>query len=98
MLTRTLASEVAPKGVRGNAIAPGYIVTPFVAPRFTKEDGTIDEEKKAQILAERAAGTPLRITGSPRDIALAALYLASDASSFMTGQIIRSNGGVSMPG
>ena len=45
----------------------------------------------------RALASPLGIVGTPRDIALAVLYLASDASRFMTGQILRPNGGVAMP-
>jgi 3-oxoacyl-[acyl-carrier protein] reductase len=44
-----------------------------------------------------AKASPLGVTGVPRDIALAALYLASDASRFMTGQVVRPNGGAVMP-
>ena len=44
-----------------------------------------------------AKGAPLRTVGEPDDIAYAVLYLASDASKFMTGQILRPNGGVAMP-
>ena len=97
MLTKTLASEVAPSGVRVNAIAPGFILTAMTARHFTEADGTVDEQKKDAVTKGFASMAPLKRVGQPDDIAAAVLYLASDASSFMTGQILRPNGGVSMP-
>ena len=97
MLTRTLAHEVGPHGVRANAIAPGFIDTPMVAYRWQRPDGGIDEAKRAEILKLRAAGSVLGVTGEPGDIGYAMLYLASDASRFVTGQVLRPNGGVAMP-
>lgn len=97
MLTRTLAHEVGPSGVRVNAVAPGFVDTPMVAYRFNNADGTVDEARKQEIFAARAAVTVLKRIGQPIDIALAMLYLASDASAFMTGQILRPNGGMAMP-
>ncbi|HEX4507486.1 MAG TPA: SDR family oxidoreductase [Alphaproteobacteria bacterium] len=97
MLTRTLAHEVGPFGVRANAIAPGFIDTPMIAYRYSTPDGGVDQAKKAAILEDRAKGSVLGITGEPTDIAYAILYLASDAARFVTGQVMRPNGGVAMP-
>jgi 3-oxoacyl-[acyl-carrier protein] reductase len=96
MFTRTLAAEVGPSGVRANSVAPGFVETPMTAVHFTNEDGTIDADRRRGILDARAGQTPLRLTGEPEDIAYAMLYLASDASRFMTGQTLRPNGGVHM--
>jgi 3-oxoacyl-[acyl-carrier protein] reductase len=96
MFTRTLAAEVGRSGVRANSVAPGFVETPMTAVHFTNEDGTIDEERRRDILDARAKSSPLRLTGEPEDIAYAMLYLASDASRFMTGQTLRPNGGVHM--
>jgi len=97
MLTRTLAHEVGLHGVRVNVIAPGFIDTPMVAYRWRTPDGGIDEAKRAEILRLRAGGSVLGLTGEPGDIGFAMLYLASDASRFVTGQVLRPNGGVAMP-
>lgn len=88
-LTRTLATEAGPHGIRVNAVAPGWIRTPM-----TGRHGTEVQEQTEAVMARMS---PLRRVGEPEDIAQAVLYLASDASSFMTGQILRPNGGVSMP-
>jgi 3-oxoacyl-[acyl-carrier protein] reductase len=97
MLTRILAHEVGPQGVRANAIAPGFIDTPMVTYRMRGPDGAIDQKMRADLLAARAQGSVLGLTGEPTDIAYAILYLACDASRFVTGQVIRPNGGVAMP-
>lgn len=97
MLTKTLAHEVGPSGVRVNAIGPGWIETPMVSYRFRTPDGGIDPVKRAETLALRAQVSPLGLTGEPSDIAYAILYLASDASRFVTGQVLRPNGGAAMP-
>ena len=97
MLTRTLAHEVGPHGVRANAVAPGFIDTPMVTYRMRGPDGAIDQKLRADLLAARAAGSVLGLTGEPADIAYAILYLASDAGRFVTGQVVRPNGGVAMP-
>ena len=96
-MTKTLAVEVARDGVRVNAIAPGFIVTNMTARHYTNPDGTVDEERKEAALAPMRRRTPLGVLGEPDDIALAVLYLASDASKYVTGQVLRANGGVSMP-
>jgi 3-oxoacyl-[acyl-carrier protein] reductase len=96
-LTKTLAVEVAPSGVRVNAVAPGFVVTGMTSRHWVKPDGTIDEAAREATLAPMRERSPLGILGEPDDIAYAVLYLASDASKFMTGQILRPNGGVVMP-
>jgi 3-oxoacyl-[acyl-carrier protein] reductase len=94
--TRSLATEMGPAGVRANSVAPGWVETPMTAVHWTNPDGTIDESRRDAVIASRAKGSPLAITGSPDDIAWAMLYLASDASRFVTGQVMRPNGGVYM--
>jgi 3-oxoacyl-[acyl-carrier protein] reductase len=95
-LTRTAAVEFGAAGVRANAVAPGFVDTPMTQRAFTAGDGTVDEALRAQVLEERGSATPLGIVGEPSDIAFAMLYLAADASRFMTGQVVRPNGGVHM--
>jgi 3-oxoacyl-[acyl-carrier protein] reductase len=96
-LTKTLATEVGATGVRVNAVAPGLILTGMTSRHFTRPDGSIDEELKAAFVDPMAERATLGRVGEPDDIAYAVLYLACDASSFMTGQILRPNGGVAMP-
>ncbi len=96
-LTRVLATEMGPHGVRVNAVAPGFVETAMTGRRFTAADGTVDETHRQAVLDAVARSTPLRTVGQPEDIAYAVLYLASDASRFVTGQILRPNGGVAMP-
>lgn len=97
MITRSTATEGGEYGVRANAVAPGFTDTPMVAGYYQNADGSVDEAKRTEIFEQRAAQAPLRITGAPEDIAWCMLYLASDASRFMTGQVLRPNGGVVMP-
>ena len=96
-LTRVLATEMGPLGVRVNAVAPGFVETAMTSRRFTSTDGTVDETHRHAVLDAVARSTPLRTVGRPEDIAHAVLYLASEASRFVTGQILRPNGGVAMP-
>ncbi len=97
MLTRTVAKEFGSFGVRANAIAPGFIETPMIEMRYRDATGKINPALREQVLQQRAQSSPLGLTGTPHDIALAILYLTSDASRFVTGQILRPNGGVAMP-
>jgi 3-oxoacyl-[acyl-carrier protein] reductase len=96
-LTKTLAREVGANGVRVNAIAPGFVLTGMTGRHFINPDGTIDEARKQATIEPMSRMSPLGIVGEPDDIAYAVLYLASDASRFVTGQILRPNGGVVMP-
>ena len=95
-LTRTSANELGEHGVRVNSVAPGFIPTNMTARYYTRPDGTIDEETKAAVLAPMAKFAPLRRVGVTEDIGYCVLYLASDASSFVTGQLLSPNGGVAM--
>jgi 3-oxoacyl-[acyl-carrier protein] reductase len=95
-LTQSMAIEVGRRGVRVNTVAPGFIPTNMTARYYTKPDGTIDEETKAAMLAPMAKFAPLRRVGMTSDIGYCVLYLASDASSFVTGQLLSPNGGVAM--
>lgn len=97
MLTRTVAKEFGPYGIRANAVAPGWVDTPMGLHSFRDETGAVPSQRRAEALQSRASASPLGLTGTPLDIALAVLYLASDASRFVTGQILRPNGGVAMP-
>jgi NAD(P)-dependent dehydrogenase (short-subunit alcohol dehydrogenase family) len=83
-LCRGLAGEWGPKGVRVNCVAPGLVKTDFARALWE------DEER----LKRRCATTPLRRIGEAHEIAGAVAYLGSDASSFMTGQTIVVDGGV----
>ncbi len=84
-LTKTLAKELAPK-VRVNAIAPGLIETRFSAALF----------ENRQAYERLMATTPLGRHGQPQDVVGAALFLASDASAYMTGQVLVIDGGARM--
>ena len=96
MLTRSAAGEFGAFHCRVNAIAPGFIETPMVEPAYRDSTGQIDPLLREAFLQARADAVPLGITGRPRDVALAALYLSSDASRFVTGQVLRLNGGLVM--
>lgn len=97
MLTRSVAKELGPLGVRVNAVAPGWIDTPMGLHSFRNDQGEVSPQSYQAALTSRASASPLGLTGEPRDVALAVLFLASDASRFTTGQIVRPNGGVAMP-
>jgi 3-oxoacyl-[acyl-carrier protein] reductase len=95
-LTQSMAVEVGRRGVRVNTVAPGFIPTNMTARYYTDPDGTVNEETKAAMLAPMAKFAPLRRVGATSDIGYCVLYLASDASSFVTGQLLSPNGGVAM--
>ncbi|MDQ1435711.1 MAG: hypothetical protein QOF59_2527 [Actinomycetota bacterium] len=97
MLTKTLATEVGRNGIRVNAIAPGMILTNFSRHNFTDADGNVVPEKLEQYHKRAGAMAPLGRAGEAEDVARSFLYLVSEAAAFVTGQIERPNGGVSMP-
>jgi NAD(P)-dependent dehydrogenase (short-subunit alcohol dehydrogenase family) len=83
-ITRSLSSEWAPRGVRVNAIAPGFILTDLVQGVINR--GALDPQKVI-------SRTPLGRLGTPEDIAGPAIFLASDDSAFVTGQVLAVDGG-----
>jgi len=84
-LTRELSLELGPHGVTVNAVVPGWILTE----RSTREWERMSEGARRDILAEISLGRP----GRPAEVAGAVLFLASDASSYVSGAIIDVNGG-----
>lgn len=95
-LNRTLALELGPRGIRVNGIAPGWVETGLTSQHFTTATGEVDEAKRAEYIASKMGGSPLGTVTSPQDVPLGVLYLASEAGSFITGQMLRINGGMTM--
>ncbi|MEQ6388232.1 SDR family oxidoreductase [Bacillaceae bacterium S4-13-58] len=85
--TRSLSQNLANQGIRVNGVAPGPIWTPLIP-------STFDEQQVAQF----GTTTPLKRAGQPSELAPAYVYLASDESSYMTGQILHINGGTIVNG
>lgn len=83
-LTRQMATDYGPVGIRVNAVAPGLIETPLTLERIRTE------QWRHQIFVEQS---PLRRVGQPGDVARAIAYLASDEASFVTGETLRVDGG-----
>ena len=81
-MTKTLAKELGRKGIRVNAVAPGFIATPMTS---------AVPEKILEMMKEK---TPLKRLGEPKDIANAYLYLASDESNFVNGAVLSVDGGL----
>ena len=81
-VTKSLAQETGSRGVRVNAIAPGFIATDMTA---------VLPDNVKQVMMDKV---PLKRMGTPREIALAALFLASDDSEYITGQVLPVDGGM----
>ena len=81
-MVKSLAKEVGGRGIRVNAVAPGYITTDMTA--------ELSDDQRDQILAN----TPLGRLGTPGDVADAVAFLCSDQASFMTGAVLRVDGGL----
>jgi 3-oxoacyl-[acyl-carrier protein] reductase len=80
-MTKALAKELGPSGIRVNCIAPGVI--------DTEMNAALQEEDRRALIEE----TPLMRLGTPADVAAAALFLAGEGASFITGQVLGVNGG-----
>jgi NAD(P)-dependent dehydrogenase (short-subunit alcohol dehydrogenase family) len=92
-LTRSVAMELGESGVRVNCICPGGIVTPIFGRHLGLSQ--VQLEERLPILSEiLSAAQPIRRSGQPEDIAQAALWLASDASSFVNGHALVVDGGL----
>ncbi len=82
--TKSIAKELAPRGILVNAIAPGFIRTDMTA--------KLSEELQQKMLSN----IPLARIGDPNDVARVALFLASDGSNYITGQVIQVDGGMAI--
>ena len=83
-LAKSIAQEMGPKGIRANAIAPGFI------------DTAMTQQLSEEVRKEWCQKIPLRRGGTVDDIANTALYLASDLSAYVSGQVIQVDGGMNM--
>ena len=83
-LTRSVAAEVGPDGIRCNAVAPGIVLTKWV------------EKNMSAAVSRQADHTPIRRLGKPEDIAAGIAFLASDDASFVTGEALTISGGLYM--
>jgi 3-oxoacyl-[acyl-carrier protein] reductase len=81
-LAKSVARELGSRGIRANAIAPGFIITEMT------------HQLSEEVRAEWAKQIPLKRGGTPEDVADVALFLASDLSSYVTGQVIQVDGGM----
>jgi 3-oxoacyl-[acyl-carrier protein] reductase len=83
-MSKSLAQEIAPRGVTVNCVAPGFIVTPMT--------DALNDEQRSHLLAT----IPLGYLGEPKDVAAAVSFLATDEARYITGQTIHVNGGMAM--
>lgn len=96
-LTRTLAMELGARNIRVNAVSPGYIDTAMTAHHYRNVDGSIDTATRERIHRDQSAATALKRIGTAREIATVVRFLSSGEASFITGQVLRVNGGSAMP-
>lgn len=80
--TRSLSQSIVKNGIRVNAVAPGPIWTPLIVSSFSEEE-----------VARFGSDVPMKRAGQPFELAPAYVYLASDDSSYVTGQVLHVNGG-----
>ena len=84
-ITAVLAVELAPRGIRVNAVSPGYVVT-----EGTRTAGITGSEMEAGLVAQ----TPLGRAGQPDDIARVVAFLASEDAGWVTGEVVKASGGI----
>lgn len=96
-MSRIVAAKLSPQNVRVNAICPGLIATPIIGVSMGLSRESSDQ-MAARVAESAASAQPLRKAGMPHDIAEAALYLASDASAFVTGTHLVVDGGITIGG
>jgi NAD(P)-dependent dehydrogenase (short-subunit alcohol dehydrogenase family) len=89
-LTRAMAVDLAPRGIRVNCICPGTVFTPMMEPMIRKRGGG-DLQKGLELTVQKY---PIGRLGTPEDIARVALFLASDDAAFVTGAVYAADGGM----
>lgn len=94
-LTKNLAHELAPYGIRVNSVCPGWIETPLLE-KVNRETAALTHRSKRAIEREIIAKIPLGRIGTPEDVAGLVTFLASDDACYMTGQAINVTGGALM--
>jgi 3-oxoacyl-[acyl-carrier protein] reductase len=82
--SKSIAREMAPRNITVNAVAPGFIET------------AMTDELSDEVVAEMTDNIPLEDFGQPEDVADTVLFLASDAANYITGEVIRVDGGMAM--
>lgn len=95
-VTKTCAVEFGTRGIRVNGVAPGWTVTELSKKRATDADGNFDAERFEALVGQMSKLSPLGVVMEPVDSARAVVYLSSPAARYLTGQVIRVNGGATM--
>ena len=96
MLTKNLTVHYAPFNVRVNCVCPGAVPTPLWPVFASRDLDKIDHKKAEEVAKAYIEKTPLRRMTTPEDIARAALFLCSDSASYVTGEIMSVDGGLSV--
>jgi NAD(P)-dependent dehydrogenase (short-subunit alcohol dehydrogenase family) len=94
-LTRSMAQELGPQGIRVNTLVPGYVDTEMTQ-RLRRMQPNMSGEQQDERMHRFAGRTPLRRVAQPEELARPALFLASDEASFITGQVLVADGGYSI--
>ncbi len=95
-MTKSMAVEVGKRHVRVNTVAPGFVLTGMTGRYFVRPDGTVDEAMQEAVVAPMRKYTPLRSIGEPQASRPPSSTWPRMPPRFMTGQVLRPNGGVAM--